>query len=72
MTDATFRTLPFDGTQWPIRWCDPAGVIHACEGSDIHRGVRLVWTRCKIDVPANASALSFDAPTCPACKEADQ
>jgi len=30
---------------------DDSRVIHACESAIIDRGVRLVWTKCDMDVP---------------------
>lgn len=53
----------------PIRW-ERQGVMHACEGADVHRGVRLIWTICgKHDVPANGAFLSHEKVTCQACRE---
>jgi hypothetical protein len=51
----------------PLRYEDKAGVMHACEGADVHRGVRLIWTLCQRDVPANAAFLSFEKATCEKC-----
>lgn len=51
MNNDTFREI--DGK--PIRWTDKTGVVHACEGSDVHPGVRLLWTLCERDVPANTA-----------------
>lgn len=48
------------------------GVLHACESSDIHHRVRLVWTKCGRDVPANASFRSEEEISCPACKESEK
>jgi hypothetical protein len=65
----TFRTIN-DRT---IFWRDKKGVVHACEGADVHRGVRLIWTLCKRDVPANAS-YTTDGPefvTCDVCAKAE-
>lgn len=49
----------------PIVWRDRAGTLHACEGADVHPGIRLLWARCatgatggkpgSLDVPANAA-----------------
>lgn len=41
----------------PIRYQDATGLVHACEGSDTHPGVRLLWTLCGHDVPANKAFL---------------
>jgi hypothetical protein len=30
---------------------DDGKVIHACDSSEILPGVRMVWTKCYIDVP---------------------
>lgn len=48
-----FRTI----NSRPIRWADQSGVVHACEGADVHPGVRLLWTLCNRDVPANKAFL---------------
>ena len=37
----------------PIWWKDKQGFVHSCEGSDLHRDVRVFWTLCRRDVPAN-------------------
>lgn len=44
----------------PIWWQDKSGVMHACEGADVHRDVRLFWTLCQRDVPANAAFIPAD------------
>lgn len=36
-----------------IRWSDKTGVVHVVEGAEMHPGVRLLWTLCRRDVPAN-------------------
>lgn len=61
----TFRTVD----DKPIFWRDKRQVVHACEGSDVHRGVRLIWTRCERDVPAH-SAYKCDGEevTCLGCR----
>jgi len=55
----------------PIRWHDRHGLVHACEGARLHRGMPpLVWTLCKRDVPANEAfhpGDADDAVTCAAC-----
>jgi hypothetical protein len=48
-----FRTIE----DRPIFWTDDHGVTHRCEGADIHVDVRLLWTLCNKDVPANAAFL---------------
>lgn len=61
----TFRTV--DGK--PIYWRDKQDFVHACEGSDVHRGVRLIWTLCERDVPANAAyKCDGGTVTCATCK----
>jgi hypothetical protein len=62
---AIFRTL--DGR--PFVWTDAAGILHACEGADLHGGARLIWTLCRIDVPENRAHLRVrgELVTCPAC-----
>jgi hypothetical protein len=47
---------------------DEKGVIHACEGSEVHPGIYLVWTKCEKDVPANKSFKSDETVTCEACR----
>jgi hypothetical protein len=53
----------------PIWWAGSDGKVHVCEGSDIHRGVRIFWTMCERDVPANTAFLpaSDDRVTCEKC-----
>jgi hypothetical protein len=49
---------------------DDGRVIHACESTIMDRGVRLVWTKCDMDVPQDQSfTVEGDAPaiTCPEC-----
>ena len=46
---------------------DKNGGIHLCEGSQIHRDVYLVWTKCEKDVPANKSFKSKEVATCKSC-----
>lgn len=48
------------------------GKLHACEMKEIHPGIRLVWTKCGKDVPANKSFRSRESATCEACKTADR
>ncbi len=58
----SFRTI--DGK--PIYWRDGRGVVHACEGADIHPGVRVLWTLCGKDVPADtAYQAEGEVITCP-------
>lgn len=54
----TFREV--DGR--PIRYTDKVGLVHICEGAEVHRGVTLIWTLCERDVPAN-KAWKLDAPS---------
>lgn len=70
MTDnQVFTTVDRGCNRLPMRW-ERKGVMHACEGSEVHRGVTLIWTRCgKHDVPANAAWTGHDDITCDACKE---
>ena len=55
----------------PIFWTDKTGVTHKCEGADVHRGIRPMWTLCEIDVPANSAFLpgGDDRITCKVCGE---
>lgn len=61
----TFRTMD----RKPIYWRDKQDFVHACEGSDVQPGVRLIWTLCERDVPANAAyKCDGDDVTCATCK----
>lgn len=57
----------------PIRWTDKTGVTHICEGAEVHPNIRLIWTLCQRDVPANKAWL-LDTPSahelCAACAAA--
>lgn len=61
----TFRTI----NRRPIHWTDQDGATHRCEGADVHPGIRLLWTDCERDVPANKAYLPGDGDdvTCPLC-----
>jgi hypothetical protein len=65
---AVFNTLQ----DLPIHWKDTKGVVHRCEGADVHPDVQLIWTLCRRDVPANESYLpkppEDDPITCPFCR----
>jgi phenylpropionate dioxygenase-like ring-hydroxylating dioxygenase large terminal subunit len=52
-----------------ILWTDAKGVTHCVEGTDVHPGVRLLWTKCERDVPAGKAFLPGDgqAVDCPTC-----
>lgn len=65
MNQATIRTIN-DREIW---WQDKQGLVHACEGADVHRNVRLFWTLCERDVPANTAFHpgSDDKLTCATC-----
>lgn len=65
MAERTFDDIK--GRQ--ILWEDKQGFVHACEGADVHRNVRLLWTLCERDVPANAAfhPADEDKVTCMAC-----
>lgn len=49
----------------PIVWRDRSGILHACDGAEIHPGIRLLWTACatakavgepgSLDVPADTA-----------------
>src|SRR5690348_13644006 len=32
----------------PIFWRDDRGILHRCEGADVHGDVRLIWTLCGV------------------------
>lgn len=60
----TFRAI----NDRPIFWRDSKDRVHACEGSDVHPGVRLIWTLCQRDVPANTGYLcDGEQVTCDVC-----
>jgi hypothetical protein len=46
---------------------DENGLIHQCLSHEIHRGISLVWTYCRQDVPSNKSYQANEAVSCPAC-----
>lgn len=52
-----FRTIK----DRPIFWTDKKNVTHRVEGADVHTGIRLLWTDCERDVPANAAYLPGDS-----------
>jgi len=62
---STFRSID----NRPIYWTDGKAITHICEGSECHHGVRLLWTLCQRDVPANSAFLpgDDDKVTCPKC-----
>jgi hypothetical protein len=51
---------------------DDGDVIHACESTILHPGVRLVWTKCDMDAPENQGFTQGEGPaiTCPECLKA--
>lgn len=69
MDDDTFREI----NSRPILWRNGKH-MHICEGVDLHPGVRLLWTLCKRDVPANAAfhPAPGDRATCPVCIAASE
>jgi hypothetical protein len=65
MNADTFRHI--DGK--PIYWRDKQDFVHSCEGANVHPGVRLIWTLCERDVPANdAYKCTWDVVTCATCR----
>lgn len=52
-----------------VLYQDKGNLVHACKGSDVHRGVRLIWTLCGRDVPANGAFCSAtgNTVTCDKC-----
>lgn len=54
-----------------MRYTDKANRTHKVEGADVHRDVRLLWTKCERDVPAGEAFLhvGWDGPfdMCPVC-----
>lgn len=58
MTDTTTRPLFYDDGR----------VIHACMAGELpHDGVRLVWTKCNIDVPEGREIAGNFTVTCSKC-----
>lgn len=52
---------------------DKNGTIHACDSGDFNfyqNPIKLVWTRCNKDVPANKSFKGGEEVTCAGCKAA--
>lgn len=68
ISNNTFRTI--DGR--PIYFHDKQhNLMHACEGADVHPGIRLIWTLCERDVPANSAHISDQEDvTCSKCQRA--
>ncbi|MCA1457695.1 hypothetical protein I6F35_31665 [Bradyrhizobium sp. BRP22] len=49
-----------------MRWRDERGIVHACEGADIHPDVRAYWTLCGKEAPNDCVYLSErEAISCP-------
>ena len=66
---------PKTGRDRPAVWRDKNDTMHRAVGSEVHRGIRLMWTACqKKDIPANKAWLQNqgDAVTCEECKQADK
>lgn len=61
----TFRTI----NGLPFFWKDKEHFVHACEGANVHPGIRLIWTLCDRDVPENSAFIpeSGDMVTCATC-----
>jgi hypothetical protein len=53
----------------PIFWTSKDGIVHSCEGAEVHSGVRLLWTLCERDVPGGAAFHpgDHDRVTCEKC-----
>jgi len=62
----TFRTI----RDRPVLWEDKQGFVHACEGGELHPGVRVLWTLCERDVQGNSAYLANanSSITCATCK----
>lgn len=54
------------GEEPELMW-DDGKVVHACESTPVDPMPRLIWTKCQIDVPANAAFEGYEAVTCPRC-----
>lgn len=57
----------------PIKW-DDGKVIHRVEGDTINfpqNPIRLLWTKCDKDVPANKAFTGEGDVNCPKCMEGD-
>jgi len=61
----------------PVYW-KSTKYVHICDGSEVHRGVKLLWTLCGKDVPANKAHTlrhdyrkehDLDHATCEKCKD---
>lgn len=51
-----------------MRWASLSGHVHAVEGSEVHRGIQLLWTQCgRHDVPGGKAWFGADTVTCPHC-----
>lgn len=46
---------------------DKSGETHFCKGSEVHPGIKLIWTLCEKDVPANGAFRSWEGPACMKC-----
>lgn len=56
----------------PLLWDDDSNV-HACVESEVHPGIRLIWTCCRRDVPDGMAYTRDDGGndvTCLACQQA--
>lgn len=63
----TTNDLPEITSEGRLLWQSQDGQLHFCEGSEAHPGVKLIWTLCEKDVPANKAFRSWEGPTCMAC-----
>jgi hypothetical protein len=55
-------------TGMPYRWED-GSLTHSVEGTEVHPGIVLLWTKCGKDVPANSAVASWEMPvTCKRCE----
>ena len=63
----TVTTEPTTNGKGNLLHQDKKGVVHFCEGNEVHRGVTLIWTLCNKDVPANGAFRSWEGSTCMEC-----
>lgn len=59
--------LPEITSQGRLLWQSKNGQLHFCEGSEVHPGIKLIWTLCEKDVPANTTFRSWEGATCMEC-----
>lgn len=68
--ETTFERRPF--VKEPAIWTDKNGLIHRAVGSEVRKGIRLLWAACgTMDIPANKAVFGCESEvTCSACVNA--